>query len=168
MTALFEFSYVSAQSLDCILNIFLKTIFSTPRPHFLDTCNPDWSKIDCVANGNKKVKFDISLCQNYDDTNYNVIADSMKSFPSGHSQLALCCAVYFMVYLQRRFPSQPLVKMVQALLLGLGVFCAYSRILDHRHHPVDVMAGSTVGALLGFFTASNMISEMLSLKDKQS
>ena len=42
--------YFSAQAGNCVLNIILKTLASTPRPHFFSSCQPDWSLIDCHHN----------------------------------------------------------------------------------------------------------------------
>ena len=42
---------------------------------------------------------------------------------------------------------------MQTVLVGAAVFCAASRVLDHRHHLQDVLAGSLLGALLGGLTA---------------
>ena len=94
----------------------------------------------------------------------------MKSFPSGHAQIALCCAVFFMVisprdsllltsifqtYLHRRRVTV-LTYLVQALMLVLAVYCGYSRVLDHRHHLTDVIAGSVLGSLVGYLTSTSL------------
>ena len=42
--------YWYTQSLNTILNILLKMVVSRPRPHFQDTCQPDWDRIDCQLN----------------------------------------------------------------------------------------------------------------------
>ena len=41
--------YWYAQALNTIINILMKMIVSRPRPHFLDSCRPDWERIDCQA-----------------------------------------------------------------------------------------------------------------------
>ena len=35
------------------------------------------------------------------------------------------------------------------MILTLSLFCAVSRLLDHRHHLIDVVAGSIIGAVVG-------------------
>ena len=70
------------------------------------------------------------------------------------------------VYLQRRNQLNPLLtKLVQLSLLSSAVFCAVSRLLDHRHHPVDVVGGSILGSVLGVMSANNVISHIV---DKQT
>ena len=70
--------YWYAQSLNTIINIVMKMIVSRPRPHFQDTCRPDWDRIDCQANNGsvreilvtrhyflipRIIHFEPSLCQ---------------------------------------------------------------------------------------------------------
>ena len=33
------------------INTALKTLTAVPRPHFIDTCKPDWGKINCSVHG---------------------------------------------------------------------------------------------------------------------
>ena len=101
----------------------------------------------------------------------------MKSFPSGHAQIAVCCAVFFIVsfisfksqnlstssllqtYLQRRRLRGVRVAatfLVQLTMLVLALYCGYSRVLDRRHHLTDVMAGSVLGAVVGFLTSNSL------------
>ena len=49
--------YWYAQSLNTIINIVMKMIVSRPRPHFQDTCRPDWDRIDCQANNGSVREF---------------------------------------------------------------------------------------------------------------
>ena len=95
----------------------------------------------------------------------------MKSFPSGHAQLAVCCAVFFIViccsamispdssvfqtYLQKRRVTA-VSSLVQVVLIVLALYCGYSRVLDRRHHLTDVMAGSVLGAVVGFLTSNSL------------
>ena len=46
--------------------------------------------------------------------------------------------------------------LVQVVMLGLALYCGYSRVLDHRHHATDVLAGSLLGALVGWLTSSRL------------
>ena len=45
---------------------------------------------------------------------------------------------------------------IQLVMLGLALYCGYSRVLDHRHHPTDVLAGSLLGALVGWSISSSL------------
>lgn len=42
--------YWFGMGINLLLNEIMKTVVAEPRPHFLETCKPDWSKIDCNAN----------------------------------------------------------------------------------------------------------------------
>jgi len=44
-----------------------------------------------------------------------------------------------------------LVSMLCGLPLLAGLFLGASRIVDHRHHPSDVVAGSLMGIYIGYF-----------------
>jgi len=160
-TAHVYFRYWVGMSVNTIANITLKTMASTPRPHFLDTCKPDWDQVDCDGNeGN--VVFDLALCQSSNEAGTSLprVNDSMKSFPSGHAQLALFGAAFTIVYLSQR-KSNILINILNSCLqiasLLLAVYCAYSRLVDHRHHKVDVLTGSVIGTVLGVLTAKSLV-----------
>ena len=107
--------------------------------------------------------FDPSLCQStFEDDEDWRLTDSMRSFPSGHSQMALCCAAFFSLYLQKRLTSsslKPLRLATQAVLVSLALACAISRLVDHRHHPEDVVAGSLIGSLIGILAARTISND---------
>ena len=46
--------------------------------------------------------------------------------------------------------------LVQLTMLVLALYCGYSRVVDHRHHPTDVLAGSLMGAVVGWITSSSL------------
>lgn len=155
------FRYWVGQSVNTIANITLKTMASTPRPHFIDTCQPDWTQVDCDGNAGNVV-FDLSFCTNTNEAGTGLprVNDSMKSFPSGHSQLALFAAAFFIVYISKRksnFFINLLNSCLQIASLLLAVYCAYSRLIDHRHHKVDVFTGSVIGTVLGVLAARTLV-----------
>merc|ERR1711971_260759 len=160
--------YLSCQSINCVVNLLLKTLASTPRPHFFSTCQPDWSRISCEGQG--LVTFDSSLCQStFEDGEDWRLTDSMRSFPSGHSQMAFCCAAFFTLYLQKRLAASSLKTLrlaTQAMLIILALACAVSRLVDHRHHPEDVVAGSLIGSLTGLLAARTIITDETNLNRK--
>ena len=111
-----------------LANIALKTMASTPRPHFMDTCKPDLNKLDCQGNNGyvgeiqymryfhfgsfpRNVVFDVSICQEAIDAGTSLLRvnDSMKSFPSGHSQLALFAGLFVFVSMNFSFANQSLM-----------------------------------------------------------
>ena len=71
----------------------------------------------------------------------------------------------FIVYLQRRLKTlMPLRLVTQAVLAVLALACAISRLVDHRHHPEDVVAGSLIGILIGSIAAQTLGSENMNPK----
>merc|ERR1719500_2693907 len=84
----------------------------------------------------------------------------MKSFPSGHAQLSCFTAVFVMVYVGRRVSTSHsllLAPWLQLLSLLLAAFASLSRISGHRHHPVDVLAGATVGVVISLVAAFSIL-----------
>jgi len=152
-----------------LVNLTLKALASTPRPHFIDTCRPDWQMVNCSANGGN-VLFNISMCTA--EVEERRLHDSMKSFPSGHAQLSCFTAVFVMVYVSKRVSTSHsllIAPWLQLLSLLLAAFASLSRISDHRHHPIDVLAGATVGIVIGLLAAFSIleISSKSSGKEKE-
>lgn len=80
------------------------------------------------------------------------VADSSRSFPSGHTALSIFAALFCIWFLERRIQTINLwlIKpLIQVTLLTLSIFCSLSRITDNRHHWWDVLAGTFFG--IGFF-----------------
>ena len=51
--------YWAASLLNVAFNELLKTLVAEPRPHFLDTCKPDWAAIDCTLNNGYRTFYNI-------------------------------------------------------------------------------------------------------------
>jgi len=150
-----------------LVNLSLKALASTPRPHFIDTCRPDWQRVNCSENGGN-VQFDISMCTS--EVDERRLHDSMKSFPSGHAQLSCFAAVFVMVYVGRRVSTSHSLLLgpwLQLVSLLLAAFASLSRISDHRHHPVDVLAGATIGVLIGLLAAFSILEISSENKDEE-
>jgi undecaprenyl-diphosphatase len=62
------------------------------------------------------------------------------SFPSGHTLHAVCFTAMFASY----------VPELTGPLVALATLIAFSRVILGLHYPTDVVAGATLGALLGF------------------
>jgi len=45
--------------------------------------------------------------------------------------------------------------MLQLLFISLAAFTALSRVSDYKHHWSDVLAGSMLGAVIGFIMAAH-------------
>eukprot|EP00871_Galdieria_phlegrea_P001658 jgi/Galph1/2493/GphlegSOOS_G1147.1 len=81
------------------------------------------------------------------------INNGRKSFPSGHASSAMSLSFYFILYLvwkSTKVTSPWLAQLLQIFSLfplGFGFYVGSSRIVDNRHHPADVVAGSVLGIL---------------------
>ena len=58
---------------------------------------------------------------------------------------------------------------LQLVAFLLAAIASLSRISDHRHHPIDVLAGATVGVVIGLLSAFSIleISSKSSGKEKE-
>lgn len=109
------------------------------------------------------------------------IIEAQLSFPSGHSSLSMCAAVILWHYFRERHLAvvQPQYNMRndRRFLLQLEPWCAalstigtigvsiaigITRLVDHWHHPSDVLAGWLLGAAVAtgvwYQTASSSLS----------
>ena len=42
-----SFRFLLSFTWNVCLNLVIKTLSAVPRPHFISTCRPDWSLINC-------------------------------------------------------------------------------------------------------------------------
>ncbi|GJQ13142.1 hypothetical protein GpartN1_g4933.t1 [Galdieria partita] len=81
------------------------------------------------------------------------IENGRKSFPSGHASTAMSLCFYFVLYLIYKSTKvvspwiAQALQVVSLLPLTFGFYVGASRIVDNRHHPADVVAGSLLGIL---------------------
>ena len=66
-------------------------------------------------------------------------AVSSSSFPSGHAATSFACATVLASFAPR----------LRAAFFALAVLIALSRLYNGDHYPLDVAAGSLLGALVG-------------------
>ncbi|CAG5015095.1 unnamed protein product [Parnassius apollo] len=125
----------------------LKLVVGSPRPHFFDTCQPK-EALTCVGN---------EYVSSYTCTKAYWLSQSDKSFPSGHTSLALHTGLFIVYYLHRRasdVPRSNAVLVAQLVCILTALYCSVSRIWDHRHHWWDVLAGAIIAAPILFYTVS--------------
>lgn len=74
-----------------------------------------------------------------------------KSFPSGHTSLTFTSLTYLTLYLLTLPPPPTALKKLTPIILTTltSFWIASSRIVDHWHHPSDVVAGAFIGAGMG-------------------
>lgn len=138
------------------------------RPNFLDVCDPqiDIFKTLCDTDDSGKT----FLLPNKDfmcnPDNAHKVKESRLSFPSGHSSFSFYFAIFLILYINRKWNSGItglLPQLFQLILFSFAFFTALSRIIDNKHHPTDVLAGSIIGILIGA-TTSYYLDKFLRIK----
>ncbi|KAJ3288851.1 hypothetical protein HK104_007912 [Borealophlyctis nickersoniae] len=133
------------------------------RPHFLDVCQPDMSKVAAMGQGFKGLYVDRSVCTNPDTHRIN---DAMESFPSGHSNAAWASLLFLFFYLNAKVKlfsnrSPSFWKLILVILpLLFATLISLSRLLDHTHHWYDILSGAIIGALMAVFAYRMMYASI--------
>ncbi|CAL8278970.1 unnamed protein product [Merluccius merluccius] len=113
------------------------------RPHFLDVCKPDWTKINCTAGG---------YIENFTCTgDARMSNEGRLSFYSGHSSFSMYCMLFLALYLQARLQAnwaRLLRPTFQFFLIAASIYTGLSRVSDYKHHWSDVLTGLLQGALM--------------------
>lgn len=127
----------------------LKIAVGGLRPHFFDSCQPDYTKINCSDGFITEYRCTKELSPWHH-------ADIFKSFPSGHAALSMYMSLFLCFYLHKQlvlWPTGYVCSVVQALLIIFAFQCGCSRMMDHRHHWWDVLVGGVIGAITCFHSA---------------
>lgn len=134
---------------------FLKMSVGGLRPHFMDSCKPDFSTINCsqgfVTN---------YTCTNKDNMSILRFVDIFKSFPSGHAALSVYMSVFLCFYIHKQIVPWPTffsTAILQSMLLYWAGYCSASRILDHRHHWWDVLVGLILGIICACYSVIKFV-----------
>lgn len=113
------------------------------RPNFYQLCQFDTELLECTADPKH-------------------ILESRSSFPSGHSSISAAgmgVLVFFLVgrvgigrlarhdNRKRKFQNPKIYVLLAILPLFWSFFVACSRLVDHWHHPGDIVAGLCLGFL---------------------
>nr|CAH8872050.1 unnamed protein product [Trichobilharzia regenti] len=121
-----------------------KVAFGRLRPNFIDACQPQ-----------NLVNTTLGFVKEFSCVNSNS-RPLRKSFPSGHTSVAIYSAAFLCLYVQLRFARYrvfPGVRIIcQMIFIALGLVVGYSRIIDNKHHWSDVLMGGILGFLLAFST----------------
>uniref|UniRef100_A0A3P9KAD9 Phospholipid phosphatase 1 n=2 Tax=Oryzias TaxID=8089 RepID=A0A3P9KAD9_ORYLA len=113
------------------------------RPHFLDVCKPDWTRINCSLG----VYIENFTCTG----DAKMVNEGRLSFYSGHSSFSMYCMLFLALYLQARLQVQwarLLRPTLQFFLIAASVYTGLSRVSDYKHHWSDVLTGLLQGALM--------------------
>jgi len=145
----------------------LKILFGEPRPNMFGLCNYRGYQDALLSNNftqyNELTKFgrfgNIEFCQ---APNAEII-DAFSSFPSGHASLMFAGICYAsMILAQHRLKSvckYGLMILVNMSMIVLGLWVAYTRVMDYYHRTYDMMAGIILGSVIGYLVAQ-MINDI--------
>lgn len=115
----------------------LKVFIQRRRPNFYDLCGWNSQLLQCMATKER-------------------IREANFSFPSGHSSLACCAMTYLVWFFLGKTVSATSLTLGQKRFVGAiscivpwswAIFVGATRIVDHWHHPSDVLAGLLLGGL---------------------
>lgn len=163
------FGFLTFGCLSAMLMVSIaKNTIGRLRPNFLQLCNPK----KCPTDSPTEFLIEPECEPAENVTNHDLI-DARKSFMSGHSAFSFYFAIFLTFYLQERLSST--IKrqsasmpkqwaktlftglkiarpFLQVAMLGLALFIALSRVMDYKHHPLDVLSGGLLGSLAGYLT----------------
>ncbi|KAJ2551032.1 hypothetical protein EV175_003841 [Coemansia sp. RSA 1933] len=136
-----------AMGLNNVATNVLKNAVGRPRPDFIWRCKPSITQnptLQLVSSG---------VCT---QTDLKLLHDGMRSFPSGHASLAFCGLTFTALYLASHFRYNDMRgHAYKSIVFYVPLFCAaliaVSRTADYHHHWQDVLAGSAMGAYIGWF-----------------
>lgn len=84
-----------------------------------------------------------------------IYEDSFRSFLSGHSVHAVFNCV--IVFYQLSAINEDLQDLWFVLSAPFAVYVPVSRIMDNRHHPIDVVTGSLLGLFMAVFAVRSYL-----------
>ncbi|XP_059395809.1 phospholipid phosphatase 1 isoform X1 [Carassius carassius] len=135
----FVFGAAMSQSLTDIAKYSIGRL----RPHFLDVCKPDWTKINCTGG---------AYIEDFNCTgDLTKVNEGRLSFYSGHSSFSMYCMLFLALYLQARMQAEwarLLRPTLQFFLIAASIYTGLSRVSDYKHHWSDVLAGLIQGAIV--------------------
>ena len=125
----------------------------------------------------RNVAYNISQCEVRPEDQDEVF-DAMKSFPSGHAQIACFTATFLIVslslslslfhhntddssqiYLQLRLQTSHSLLLrfwLQLLLVIMAATSSISRVTDNRHHTADVWVGAAIGIVVAIIGSAEI------------
>lgn len=146
----FIFGAAASQSLTDIAKFTIGRL----RPHFLDVCKPNWSKINCSAG------YIVNFVCEGDPVKSS---EARLSFYSGHSSFSMYCMLFLALYLQSRMRgdwARLLRPTIQFGLVAVSIYVGLSRVSDYKHHWSDVLIGLIQGAIVAVLIVSVLLCLM--------
>ncbi|KAK4225079.1 pap2 superfamily protein [Podospora fimiseda] len=139
-----------------VFQVFIKWLIGGLRPHFLDVCKPDMSRLT-NNNGLNRVGYEqIYYTKEICTGDEKEINDSLESMPSGHATAAFAGLVFLYLYLNAKLkvfsnyhPALWKLAVTYMPLLG-ACLIAGALTIDEFHHWYDLLAGATIGTVMAF------------------
>lgn len=145
------YSLISA----AVFQVFLKWLIGGLRPHFLDVCKPDLSRVTNQGldrAGFTQIYYTRDICTGDPDQ----IDDSLESFPSSHTTAAFAGFGFLYLYLNAKLkvfanyhPAMWKLIVLYAPILG-AVLIGGALTIDEFHNWYDVVAGAIIGTAMAF------------------
>jgi len=138
----------------------LKVLVGEPRPDFFDRCFPtigvtnnaavETKLTEIVNNMTPPIKW-LEICE---ETDFTTVNGGLLSFPSGHANNSVGGGIFVALYIWGKLGafSPKHRSEFWRLLAGLpsiafGLYVAATRLTDYRHHAIDIITGSAIGAV---------------------
>ena len=134
-----------------ILTDLGKVVIGRLRPNFLSVCSPDKNPYLDVCQPGKKYFVQPELDFACTSGDASGIEDARMSFPSGHASISFYGMVFLILFIKYSWNCRTLgliPRLVQVAFLVTAAFVALSRVVDNKHHPSDVLAGTILGILV--------------------
>lgn len=127
------------------------------RPNFLSVCKPLLNpyKEFCNVHVTGKTFLIPGVHFECSESDIDKVNESRKSFPSGHSSSSFYAMIFMILYVHKFWNKRNLgfiPQFFQFICFCTAWFVALSRVIDNKHHPSDVLAGSILGTLIAIFT----------------
>ncbi|TDZ19585.1 Lipid phosphate phosphatase 1 [Colletotrichum orbiculare MAFF 240422] len=145
-----------------VFQVFIKFLIGGLRPHFLEACQPDLSRVTSNQGGIARSGYSAAGFQSLYVTkevctgDMKEINDSLESFPSGHTTAAFAGFVYLYLYLNAKLkvfsdyhPSMWKMIVIYIPILG-AVLIGGALTIDEFHNWYDIFAGAAIGIVFAF------------------
>jgi phosphatidate phosphatase len=162
-------SFFFGLALTANLTDLIKVIVGRLRPNFLSVCVPDIADPYILCSQSNKTYLEPGtdfLCTSAHTIN---VADSRKSFPSGHASLSFYSAIFLILFLNKTWNFRLLgllPRFIQFGFITLASFTSLSRITDNKHHTSDVIAGALLGCVFALLTFYYLTNDSTAQKNK--
>jgi membrane-associated phospholipid phosphatase len=141
------------------------------RPNFLDVCKPNTNPYSICRMNSANTYLRVDVDFKCTTLKQHEVIESRLSFPSGHASTIFYTVIFLILFIHRTWNKRSIsavAQFIQFSLFGLGIFVGLSRIVDNKHHPTDVLAGTILGTVvaLSHFHYLNLFYKRYNYKNK--